>query len=378
MPLTTQFAPAEREDKRLISEQTSSFLQDQNLVPVLDAIITPLLILNKYRQIVYANKSFLELVNISDPALILGMRPGEAIGCIHATENKGGCGTTNFCSECGAVRAILSGIRGDTDIQECRILLDDDPSALDLRVMSTPLEKNDEQFTVFSIIDIADEKRREILEQLFLHDLSNMAGGIHGLIRLLCNAPADKMEKYRPLIYDLSDKLLDEIKAHRQLMEAENKKLTVNPVEIYSLEILKQAKTLYMNHDIARDKKIIIDPRSENITFKSDNTILLRVVGNMTKNALEAIHKGMEVTLSCAAEKGCVVFSVHNPGVIPHDAQLQIFQRSFSTKGSGRGLGTYSIKLLSEQYLKGKVGFNSSEKKGTVFYGKYPMTIHSG
>ena len=66
-------------------------------------------------------------------------------------------------------------------------------------------------------------------------------------------------------------------------------------------------------------------------------------------------------------KNGKAVFSVNNPGVIPDDVGLQIFQRSFSTKGHGRGLGTYSMKLFGENYLNGKVYFQSDDKKGTTF-----------
>ncbi|MCP4426270.1 MAG: ATP-binding protein, partial [Chloroflexi bacterium] len=58
---------------------------------------------------------------------------------------------------------------------------------------------------------------------------------------------------------------------------------------------------------------------------------------------------------------------------MPRDVQLQVFQRSFSTKGSGRGLGTYSMKLLSERYLDGRVSFQSSLAEGTIFIGMYPL-----
>ena len=48
--------------------------------------------------------------------------------------------------------------------------------------------------------------------------------------------------------------------------------------------------------------------------------------------------------------------------------QQQIFQRSFSTKnGEGRGIGTYSVKLLVERYLEGSVEFVSDDAHGTVF-----------
>ncbi len=56
-----------------------------------------------------------------------------------------------------------------------------------------------------------------------------------------------------------------------------------------------------------------------------------------------------------------------NAGVIPSDVQMQIFQRSFSTKGKGRGIGTYSIRLLTENYLKGKASFVSNNTDDTIF-----------
>jgi signal transduction histidine kinase len=57
---------------------------------------------------------------------------------------------------------------------------------------------------------------------------------------------------------------------------------------------------------------------------------------------------------------------------MPRHVQQQLFQRSFSTKGGGRGLGTYSIKLLSERYLKGDVSFVSSQAEGTTFTVRFP------
>ncbi len=54
-----------------------------------------------------------------------------------------------------------------------------------------------------------------------------------------------------------------------------------------------------------------------------------------------------------------------------------MFQRSFTTKGEGRGLGTYSMKLLSERYLNGRVEFTSSPEHGTTFTAVYPVTLRA-
>ena len=73
------------------------------------------------------------------------------------------------------------------------------------------------------------------------------------------------------------------------------------------------------------------------------------------------------------------VISVHNDGVIPREVQLQIFQRSFSTKGGeGRGVGTYSVRLFTENYLRGRVGFHSIEGSGTTFGLTLPNEFPAG
>jgi CheY-like chemotaxis protein len=58
---------------------------------------------------------------------------------------------------------------------------------------------------------------------------------------------------------------------------------------------------------------------------------------------------------------------VHNEAVIAPAHQRHIFERSYSTKGAGRGIGTYAMKLLGENYLRGEVSFSSSRPGGTVF-----------
>ena len=95
----------------------------------------------------------------------------------------------------------------------------------------------------------------------------------------------------------------------------------------------------------------------------------------MLKNALEASRPGETVTLGCEEVEGKIRFWVHNAGFIPPAAQLQIFQRSSSTKGEGRGVGTHSKRLLSERYLKGSVSFTTSQENGTVFTASYPLAL---
>ncbi|MGK9476341.1 ATP-binding protein [Melioribacter sp. OK-6-Me] len=96
--------------------------------------------------------------------------------------------------------------------------------------------------------------------------------------------------------------------------------------------------------------------------------MLVRSLGNLLKNTLEASKTGDTVTVKTVIGDDQIIFSVHNPAFMPQDVQMQIFNRSFSTKeGTGRGLGTYSTRLFIEKYLNGEVYFHSNEEEGTVF-----------
>jgi signal transduction histidine kinase len=377
----TQFASAERATFETLQQQQDLFADAGFMLEIIDAVPDGLVVLNEQRQIVYSNQAFCQAVQIDSDSAV-GLRPGEAFNCIHAFESDGGCGTTEFCSTCGAVRAILKAQKGAKDVQECRIIRhshDGAEDALDLRVWATPIQLNGDAYTIFAVNDISNEKRRRILERVFFHDIRNTAGAIQGLAELvaLADDPAELQEfDFGGLLDQASHQLLDEIEAQRQLLAAENEELELEPRRIQSLLLLQDVKKIYDRHIVSEERLIQLDPQSENGEMLTDPTLLKRVVGNMVKNALEACKPGETVTIGCGRFGEYIRFWVHNPAHMPRDVQLQIFQRSFSTKGNGRGLGTYSMKLLSERYLNGRVTFKSSPHEGTVFIGLYPSRVN--
>lgn len=374
--MPTRFAPAERAAEADLRRQVAYFSAETLTRHLLDAVPGILAILNDHRQIVYANQALQSLLGVADREPLSGLRPGEALDCIHARRTEGGCGTTENCSTCGAVLSILAGLTGKNDVRECRITrcVQGQMEAMDLEVHSVPLDYRDERFTVFAVSDISHEKRRVVLESLFFHDILNVAGSIRGFAELLRDYdPVDKEEIFA-LIHAAADRVIDEIQAQRMVAAAESKELRVHPETILSREFLRQLVEIYRRHEAAENRQLVLEPAIAEIVLVSDRTLLGRVLGNMIKNALEASRTGETVTVGCRQADGRIVFTVHNPAVIPHQAQLQIFQRSFSTKGCGRGLGTYSMRLLSG-YLQGEVSFTSCEREGTIFRASYPLTL---
>lgn len=370
---STEFAPFERRPLQDILRQSDALSKAPLLTRTLDAMPTPCIILNKERQIVFANRAFLAVLGHVDLPPVLGLRPGEALDCLHAFERHEGCGTSEFCRTCGGIEAILASKQGSENVQECRIMRRGETDALDLRVWTIPITVGNEAFTMFTAADISDEKRRAVLERIFLHDIVNTAGAILGCSELLGESSGEDLDKFRKKIQLLSARLIEEVDGQRQLIAAESGQLAVNPSPVETLGLLDQVVAQYSGN--ARGRLIRISPASRNASFTSDRVLLRRVIGNLLKNAIEASGEGETITIGSAQTENGVEFWVHNPGAMERDVQLQVFQRSFSTKGVGRGLGTYSVRLLTQRYLKGTVSFASSSEEGTIFRVTYPHEL---
>lgn len=394
MALATEFAPAERMSAEEVEQQCRTVAGLPFVADFLDAVPNMALVLNACRQIVFGNRAFCDFVGAETVSELiggrqgevlecihaeyLGKRPGEAVGCIRSDLTAGGCGTTLFCRTCGAVRSIINSRQLNAlDIQECRMICGEERQPLDLRVWSRPLEISGHRFTVFSVMDISDEKRRKALERIFFHDVLNTAGGVKGLADLLADSgmPEAEIRDVASMISESADQLIEEICAQRMLTAAENGELqvTVHPVE--TLDILFRVIRQFHSFSWAKNKRLLVDEAAEHVSLETDPVLLRRVLVNLTKNALEASEEGETVTLSSFEKDGRIGFTIHNRAVMSEDVQLQVFARSFSTKGSGRGLGTYSIKLITERYLQGEVQFVSNEKQGTLFTAVYPKQI---
>lgn len=375
--LTTLFAPAERVEPGAIQIQHQALAADPVIKAVLDCFPEPAMILNQQRQIVFANDKLAIL--LSRPrASLLGLRPGEALDCVHAPCEPAGCGTTVFCRTCGAVNAIVNSQSSSApDVQECRVqrAVDGRIVALDLRVWATPLTVAGESFTVVAIHDTTDEKRRQVLERIFFHDLLNTASALSLLLEALPQLPGEEMiemsQRARRLIVELSE----EIQSQRDLAAAERGDLTVRPEAVDAGKLLQRVCALYARRATLERQKIVIQESAKPVVLESDERLLSRVLSNLIKNALEASAPGQTVTVSVNGGD-TPTFYVHNESAMPEEVQTQIFQRSFSTKeGTGRGVGTYSVKLLTESYLEGTVEFRSTAAEGTTFTVRLPPRL---
>lgn len=376
--MITHFASPERSVKVKLLEEYSGFKSVSYIEELIAALPYIAVILNQHRQIVFSNKALLQLMGIENMEELLGQRPGEALNCLHSATMEAGCGTAGHCQVCGAAKTILASQEtGERITDECRIRITHNgyEDCLDLEVTASPLIWGENRFTVFTARDISSKKRKEALERIFFHDVMNTAGTLQGVVDLLkqVDDPA-KRKQFINLLGEVSRDLTEEIKTQKSLVAAENGELEVKNHEFYLEETLEHIVAEYRRHKLGQSREIIFEDKSCNCTINTDPVLLKRILSNMIKNALEATPDGGKVTVDCALTSQVAVIRVHNPGHMPVEVQQQVFQRSFSTKGTGRGLGTYSMKLLGEKFLKGKVTFDSSVDSGTQFSLELPFS----
>ncbi|MBI9011215.1 MAG: HAMP domain-containing histidine kinase [Clostridiales bacterium] len=373
----THFAPPDRKDYKAIVKEAEIFSSNNEVSSVIDAIPHKSVILNEERQIIYANSAMLEFSDVKSFSEILGKRLGELLACIHSKDMEAGCGTSKNCRLCGAGKAIMEAQRLNRLIgDECRICKMTKENIIDYRdyeVKVSPIGLDDYDFYLLTINDISSKERVKNLENIFYHDIKNLAGGMGGIIHLLQNENDREVKKeYVTHLKDASSMLLTMIDSQLELIHAERGdfKVVLSPIESSSFvdSTLNQMK----NHPVSKN---IVFKIEEHIPFGfvTDLRLISQVAINMIKNAAEASEDNSTVGIAIKLEENQVILTVHNDGYIPEDIQHQIFNYSFSTKGSGRGIGTYGMSLIAKRYLEGDIHFESDSVNGTDFILEIPF-----
>ncbi|GAB4293812.1 MAG: PAS domain-containing sensor histidine kinase [Desulfuromonadia bacterium] len=374
----TWYAPPERLGVDLLTRQ----IREVSSHPLTDSLLSlmegSIAILNEQRQVIAVNQSFLSLLGIDDPDQSLGLRPGEYVGCIHAHDMPGGCGTSRHCQTCGAVIALMASLSHDrSERNVCALQVKRQGGVRDLffDVRSTPVRLGTNRFLLFSIRETTLLQERTTLDRSFFHDISNLLFALRGKVEILSTLPESEREARLAHLFSLVQRISSEISIHRALARSMDLSLTPSwePVSIH--ELLEEQRAIFLDHELTRGKTLSVRLFPPDLTVRTDRHLASRVITNMVTNALEATADGGTVELFLEHDHPGVTVAVWNQAFIPEPLQLRIFQRNFSTKGeTGRGFGTFSMKLFGERILGGSVTFSSSPSTGTIF--RFSLPLH--
>jgi two-component system NtrC family sensor kinase len=109
--------------------------------------------------------------------------------------------------------------------------------------------------------------------------------------------------------------------------------------------------------------------------IRSDHSKLRQVFQNIVLNAMTAVEKDGEISLTTrAVQNGVAVTIADNGPGIPEENMENIFDPLFTTKPEGAGLGL-SICLNILQRLGGHISVKSEPEKGAVFTVELPLHI---
>lgn len=337
---------------------------------VLDDLVTDrVFVIDGSFRILRVNKAFQAAFGALTQEAAYGRSLGALTDCRHV-DGDGACGGTAACRECGWYQAVGACVREGAGGQECRILKRDG-KALDFDVKVLPAGAAGS--CICGLKDIYAAKRLRVMERSFFHDVTNLAAGIRGLCELIDDPDSGQGEELRPLIHDSANKLVDEIERLRTLRVAENGDLQPCVSEVVPEAMLQAVVERYQEDASARHLKVIVKAESAPPVFETDKELLALVLGELARNAIEASSRGETVTLTCAVANGWIAFSVHNMAVLDEVVRTHVFERSFTTRGAGRGVGAYRAHLIAERYMNGEMSFVSQQSAGTTFRVKFPL-----
>ncbi|WP_319559687.1 ATP-binding protein [Marispirochaeta sp.] len=359
-------------------------LDSQLIQPAVSFIQEGLVILNTDLQILFANPAFLTLALAGTEEEVIGKRIGEAIDCINASASPGGCGTFEECSAC----MVLSSL-ANTDTQRhdtSATVFRKSKKAFHLQVTSSRVHIADKEYIIAVLRQVNQEERKTALERIFYHDILNFAGGLKGLLELLYknylqkqrqnDAEESEMDDLWNITILTSARIVEEIQTQQDFSKAERNELALNISPIHTGSFFQELRNWFTVYELSEEGQIRQAEGFEELEFASDPVILRRVFINLIKNALEAAPRGSAVVLDSRKTSWGVLLSVQNQGLMSKEVQRSLFRQTFSTKGTSRGFGSYSVKLLTEQYLRGSVSFVSDNEHQTVFQVRLPWTIN--
>lgn len=373
----TYFAPPHKVEDQILRGQIETVCNS----PVMDALLQTscgmMLIVNEARQIVAINYSFLSMLGIDDVEQVLGLRLGETLHCKYAFNEPAGCGTTRYCSSCGAIIALMAAIDDDRECERiCALTISQNGQQRDicLLVRAMPMQLEGKRLIIVYAQDVSQQQFWASLERIFFHDINNMVCAMRNYSKYFHDKmPVNPLSARQKM---LAERMFQEVKMQSKLASVRDSEEIVSVIATDLSTIRNQVFNIVLVSNAMDNKRIIEEGTTGKLLLKTDPMLVSKVLTNMLLNALEATDAGGSVVFRALTDDGRVEWQVWNSAVMAENIQLRIFQRYFSTKGAfGHGLGTYSMKFFGETCLGGKVSFTSSAETGTTFRFSLPLGV---
>ncbi len=227
-------------------------------------------------------------------------------------------------------------------------------------------EENNNMGTVFLLRDL--RKIRAMEEQLnrshrlaalgrmaagIAHEIRNPLGTLRGFAQYFgAKADDEASREYSSLMIGEVDRLNESISSLLQFSRPRAPELVrLNPAKLLE----KMCKLL--EYDLTKNNITLRKDYSCTADIEADGDLLLQVLLNLLKNAINASSSGEIVTLSCENDERKIYITVADNGSgMSRNEQEQMFDPFFTTRKTGTGLGlTVSHQIVEQHYGAFKV-----------------------
>jgi hypothetical protein len=132
------------------------YLGDTFFRAVLDAIPSPIFIVNPDLEVQACNSAAAPLIG-KNPSLVLQLRSGEVLHCIHSTDSEHGCGRGEHCKTCILRNSVAESSSGEKVVRRAakmKLSAADGWSDVYLLVTAAPLTYRGIRYTVLTLENI--------------------------------------------------------------------------------------------------------------------------------------------------------------------------------------------------------------------------------
>lgn len=208
-----------------------------------------------------------------------------------------------------------------------------------------------------------EESWREMAKQI-VHEINNPLTPLKLSIQNFQRKYNPKDENNVEKINKLVDSVIHQIDVIHAITRSFSEYFKA-PVENDTINIIKILKH---SLDLFPEEIIDFHTDEQELFYRIDETHFTRMITNIVKNGIQSIpyQKKIEVKLINEPHKFRITIKDNGEG-ISKENQDKIFERKFTTKSTGMGIGLSIVKKIVEDY-NGKIWFETEEGKGTIFY----------
>ena len=229
----------------------------------------------------------------------------------------------------------------------------------------------------------ADTLKRDV-EHITRHDLKSPLNTVIGFADLLLHdetlALAQEPRDFIQMIRDAGFKALHMVNLSLDLYKMEQGTYQMKPKLVDLASLLEGIRRGDIAQKYGKNIPIHIlihdQPASEKVSFPvfGEELLCYSLFSNILKNALEASPKGQSVTISMTHDTMASIV-IHNFGAVPLEIRERFFEKYVTSgKTTGTGLGTHSVKLMTEAQ-KGEIRMETSEAAGTSITVRLPSVL---